>query len=78
MSFNFEFTAMKEHAVAIVNEEHAPIEVKEFIQKGLVAFKEGTLVHVKAMGHLYNNDYQKSTAVIEVGQVTQRLPKVTV
>ena len=75
MSFNFEFVAEKEDAVQILNEETAPVAVKNFVSDGLLAFKPGSLVHVKAVGHLYNNDYQKSTGELVVEQVHLRKPK---
>ena len=75
MSFNFEFVAEREDAVQILSEENAPVEVKNFISVGLRAFKPGSLVHVKAVGHLYNNDYQISTGALVVEQVYLRKPK---
>lgn len=75
MSFNFEFVAEREDASQIIGEEHAPEVVKEFLRAGLLAFKAGTLVHVKANGHLYNKDYQRSNGDLVVEQVTVRKPK---
>ena len=76
MSFNFEFVAEREDASQIIGEEHAPVVVKDFLRAGLLAFKPGSLVHVKANGHLFNNDYQKSTGELVVEQVAVRVPKV--
>ena len=75
MSFNFEFVAEREDASQIIGEEHAPVMVKDFLRSGLVAFKPGSLVHVKANGLLFNNDYQTSTGNLVVEQVTLRKPK---
>jgi len=52
------------------------VVVKDFLRAGLLAFKPGSLVHVKANGHLFNNDYQKSTGELVVEQVAVRVPKV--
>jgi len=75
MSFNFEFVAEREDANQIIGEESAPEIVKGFLRAGLSAFKPGSLVHVKAVGHLFNNDYQKSTGELVVEQVSLRTPK---
>jgi len=77
MSFSFEFVATTANAAAIVNQEHAPTEVKLFIQQALTAFPPESLVFVKAIGHLYNKDYQWSNADIKVYQLTLREPKAT-
>lgn len=75
MSFSMEFTAVQADAVRIVAQHYAPECVKEFIRKGLVAFAPDALVYVKAHGHLYNNDYQRSNADIVVQQVLLTQPK---
>jgi hypothetical protein len=75
MSFNFEFVAEREDASQIIGEEHAPIAVKDFLTAGLAAFKPDSLVHVKAVGHLFNSDYQTSTGQLVVEQVVVRKPK---
>ena len=76
MSFSFEFIAKKSDASLIVFMEHAPSDVKEFIQQALTAFKPDDLVFVKAVGHLYHNDndYETSTAIIDVHKVVLRVP----
>lgn len=76
MSFSFEFTAKTEDAVAIIKEEHAPDTVKDFLLTGLTAFEEGTLVHVKAIGHLFNKDYTRTSGELLVEQVLLRTPNV--
>ena len=75
MSFNFDFVASQQDAGAILTEEHAPESVKEVLRRGLIAFKPESLVRVKAVGHLFNNDYQKTTADLLVEQVVVRTPK---
>lgn len=75
MSFNFEFVAEREDANQIIGEEHAPEIVKDFLRAGLSAFAPGSMVHVKAVGHLFSNDYQTSTGQLVVEQVTVRKPK---
>lgn len=75
MSFNFEFVAEREDASQIIGEEHAPAMVKDFLRAGLAAFNPGTFVHVKANGHLFNNDYQRSNGELVVEQVILRKPK---
>lgn len=75
MSFSFDFIATRDHADAIVEQEHAPEVVKEFLRRGLAAFKPDSLVRVRAYGHLYSNDYQRSTGDLLVEQVTLRAPK---
>ena len=75
MSFNFEFVAEREDANQIIGEEHAPDVVKEFLRTGLAAFKPGSLVRVKANGHLFNNDYQRSNGDLVVEEVLLRKPK---
>jgi hypothetical protein len=75
MSFSFEFTAKQEDAQKIVDQEHAPSQVKSFLHQSLDAFKPEALVHVKATGHLYHNDYQTSTAEIKVYELSLRTPK---
>lgn len=75
MSFNFDFIAEREDASQIIGEEHAPTLVKDFLRAGLSAFKPGSLVRVKAVGHLFNNDYQTSNSDLLVTEVTLRKPK---
>lgn len=75
MSFNFEFVAQREDARQIVGEEHAPETVKQFLLQALTAFKPDSMVRVKAVGHLYGNDYSVSTADISVSEITIRRPK---
>jgi len=75
MSFNFEFVAEREDAGQIISEEYAPGVVKDFLFAGLQAFKPGSFVHVKAVGHLFSNDYQTSTGQLVVEQVILRKPK---
>jgi hypothetical protein len=75
MSFNFEFVSSREDADVILTEEHAPESVKEILRLGLLAFKPGTLVRVKAVGHIFNNDYQRSNVDLLTEQVTLRTPK---
>ena len=77
MSFNFEFVAEREDASQIIGEENAPTMVKDFLRAGLSAFQPGSLVHVKANGHLYDSpqSYSKSTGDLVVEQVTLRKPK---
>ena len=77
MSFNIEFYSTKREAIAIMEEETAPDSVKNFIHKALTAFNDKELVHVKAQGHLYNNDYTCSTANIMVNFISLRHPKNT-
>jgi hypothetical protein len=75
MSFNFSFTAeTAEDAQKIIGEEHMPECVKTFITVALSAFP-GKPVYVKAIGHLYSNDYTTSTADIAVGEAVIRKPK---
>ena len=75
MSFSMDFVAEREDAAQIIGEEHAPEMVKDFLRAGLTAFAPGTLVHVKASGHLYNNDYAVSTGTLLVEQTILRKPK---
>jgi hypothetical protein len=75
MSFSFEFIATRQDAHAILVEEHMPESVREFLFHGLLACKSEDLVHVKAFGHLFNNDYPISTATLSVTPVSFRKPK---
>ena len=75
MSFNFEFVAEREDANQIIGEESAPELVKDFLRAGLSAFAPGSMVHVKAVGHLFSNDYNRSTGELLVEQVNVRKPK---
>ena len=72
MSFNVEFTAKVADAKKIVEKEYLPSEVKLFVQAGLRAFADDKLVYVKAQGHLFNGDYQRSSADIVVQEVVLR------
>ena len=77
MSFNFEFTAATgEEAQKIVAQENAPECVKQFLTMALSAFPS-KMCYVKANGHLFNNDYQTSTATLVVQEVVTRKPKET-
>lgn len=75
MSFHFEFTAEREDAFQIIGEEYAPDIVKDFLRTGLSAFVPGSMVYVKAIGHLFADDYQTSSADLVVRQVYMRTPK---
>lgn len=75
MSFNFEFVAEREDANQIIGEEYAPEIVKDFLRAGLSAFVPGSMVHVKAVGHLFSNDYNRSNGELLVEQVNVRKPK---
>lgn len=75
MSFSFEFTATQGDAHKIVDQEHAPSQVKSFLHQSLDAFKEDQLVYVKAYGHLWNNDHNISSAQITVTPLTLRKPR---
>ena len=77
MSFNFEFTAASsELAEKILTEEHAPDCVKAFIAQAVKAVKPPDMVYVKAVGHLFNDDYQTSTYNITVCKAAAvRYPK---
>ncbi len=74
MSFNFEFYSKQSDAVAIVGEQTAPDAVKAFLVQGLSAFKPEAIVWVKANGHLFNGDYQRSNGDLLVQQVVMRTP----
>lgn len=76
MSFSFEFVASVPDAKKIIEQEHAPHEVKLFIHQALRGCKIEGWVHIKANGHLYDGDYQTSTAVISVTPWEVRKPKV--
>jgi Protein of unknown function (DUF1353) len=74
MSFSFEFyAASADDAAKIMAEETVPESVRQFVLAGVKAAKGP--VFVKAMGHLYNGDYQVSTAQLEVRPFTVRAPK---
>ena len=75
MSFNMEFVAKQSDAVAVVNEQTAPDSVKAFLAQAISAFKPEALVSVKANGHLFNGDFQRSSADIVVQEVMVREPK---
>ena len=75
MSFNFEFYADQNDAVDIIGEQTAPESVKAFLVQGVSAFPPDTLVYVKANGHLFNGDYQRSNAELLVQEVPIRTPK---
>lgn len=75
MSFSFEFVATQTDALKIVEQEHAPDCVKEFLCGGLAAFGPDALVSVKAFGHLYNKNYDRSSATLGVQELCMRLPK---
>ena len=72
MSFNFEFVAKQSDVVQIVEKEHAPACVKEFVGAAVAAFVPDALVSVKANGHLWNKDYSVSTAQITVAELKVR------
>ena len=76
MSFNFEFYAKQSDAIAIIEEQTAPGVVKSFLVQGVSAFKPEALVWVKANGHLFNGDYQRSNGELLVQEVVVRTPKV--
>ena len=75
MSFSFEFTATPVDAKKILEQEHAPHEVKLFIRQAMRGCKSDGLVYVKANGHLYDGDYQTSSANITVYPVELRKPR---
>jgi hypothetical protein len=76
MSFHVDFIASSPEAVeSILPEEHLPDCVRDFIIQALKGCA-GSPVSVKAVGHLYNGDYQVSSASIEVRKVNMRTPKV--
>ncbi len=76
MSFSFEFYAANaEDAAKILAREIAPETVKQFLLEGVKAATGP--VYVKAMGHLYQADYQISTAQLEVRPFSYRTPKLT-
>jgi hypothetical protein len=75
MSFDFEFVATRKDAGDILEEETAPEAIKEVLRRGLIAFNPESLVRVKAVGHLFNGDYQRSNADLIVEQVSIRTPK---
>ena len=75
MSFHFDFNAATiEEANAILEEEVMPDGVKAFVKQGLQAFPDSA-VHVKAIGHLWNKDYNVSAAEIKVEKIFMRTPK---
>jgi hypothetical protein len=74
MSFSFEFYATSaEDAARIIAQEIMPDSVRQFVLEGVKA-ATGPL-YVKAWGHLYQADYQISSAQIEVRPFTYRTPK---
>ena len=66
MSFGFEFcTATADEARILLDKQHAPYCVKQFIRDALRA--TAGPVYVKAFGHLHDgSDYAVSGAQIEV------------
>jgi len=75
MSFSFEFVATVPDAKKIIEQEHAPHEVKLFIHQALRGCPIEGWVQIKANGHLYDGDYQTSTATISVTPWEVRHPK---
>ena len=75
MSFNVDFVAKREDARQIIGEEIMPNVVRDFLLQALTAWKPESIVRVKAVGHLYGNDYQPSTADISVNEILLRKPK---
>lgn len=73
MSFSVEFTGKVVDARKIVEKEHLPSEIKLFLAQALRAFEPESLVYVKAHGHLFNGDYQRSNADMVVQQVVLRV-----
>lgn len=69
MSFSFEFSATRKDAVTLLDKQTAPECVKSFVAQALTGFEDVALVHVKAQGHLFNGDYQRSTAAIDVYEI---------
>ena len=74
MSFSFEFFAKTADVSALLDvpgtaQNHAPACVKEFIRAAVNGLPH-EMVSVKANGHLFNKDYQTSTATIEVKPLT--------
>lgn len=78
MSFSFDFHAKPLDVPALLERDssaqHAPECVKEFVRRALSGLSTD-LVHVHAHGHLFNQDYQLSNAVIEVTPITIAVPK---
>src|SRR5690349_1347563 len=72
MSFSTEFTAAQKDALSLIEKDYLPSEVRLFLRQALMAFKSEAMVYVKATGHLYSNDYQRSNADIVVQEVLIR------
>lgn len=75
MSFSMDFVAKQADVAKIIATEHLPPCVAVFINQAVSAFKPDALVSVKAVGHLYNNDHNMSSATINVQEVAVRVPK---
>lgn len=75
MSFSFEFYSKQVDSAAIIAEQTAPESVKAFLLQSITAFRPDTLIRVKAVGHLYNGDYQQSNADIHVQEIPIRVPR---
>ena len=75
MSFNVDFVAKREDARQIVGEEKLPAVIRDFLYQALTAWNPESTVRVKAIGHLYGNDYSTSTADISVSKILIRKPK---
>jgi hypothetical protein len=75
MSFSVEFWATVADAEKIVEQEYLPSTVKLFLGQALLAFTAVDMVHVKAFGHLFNKDYERSNAEIVVEKVLLKKPQ---
>ena len=76
MSFNKQFSAAtKADAVAILDQDSSvPAVVRQIIDMGLEAVADDQPVAVKAVGHIFNNDYRVTTADISVTPITYQKP----
>ena len=75
MSFSIEFYASSgSDATKLLSaESNLPQSVRDFVAAALKACTGPT--YVKAMGHLSNNDYPVSNAVLEIRPIMFSIPK---
>ena len=73
MSFSLEFNARdRKTARSIVKSTPLPLPVQTFLLEGLRALDVDQGVYVKAQGHLYDDDYTRSSAEIIVQPIIWR------
>lgn len=75
MSFSLEFYAKDPtEAHTLIDQQYAPESVRDFLHCAVSGCPDGEPLYVKAFGHLYNGDYNVSSATIQVTPITFTKP----